>query len=44
MANETKNALEETLYRHAAALSERIGERTTLRAANLAKAQALSAD
>ncbi len=38
MATETKNALEDTLYRHAAALSDKIGERTAYRAENLAKA------
>ncbi len=38
MATETKNALEDTLYRHAAALSAKIGERSAVRAENLAKA------
>ena len=38
MATETKNDLEDTLYRHAAALSADIGERSTVRAENLAKA------
>ena len=38
MATEIKNDLEDTLYRHAAALSADIGERSTVRAENLAKA------
>ncbi len=38
MAIETKYALEATLYRHAAALSAKIGERSTVRAENPAKA------
>jgi len=38
MATEKKNDLEDTLYRHVAALSADIGERSTVRAENLAKA------
>ncbi len=38
MATEIKIDLEDTLYRHAAALSDKIGERSTHRAGNLAKA------
>ncbi len=38
MATEIKNDLEETLYRHAAALSAKIGERSAFHAENLAKA------
>ena len=38
MATEIKNDLEDTLYRHAAALSVKIGERSAYRAESLANA------